>query len=363
MEPLHLGLLILALIVAVVVFLFLARRRRGAPPDQLPEPEPKPEPEPEPVDDKARVKSIRKGLKATRGGFIKKLKALFKGKSDLDLELEDRIEEVFITSDVGARTAHEFIARLKKALSSEELADPAKVWGFVQDEARRILAQPTDPPGKPEDGPLTILVLGVNGVGKTTTIGKLASLYKSRGKSVVLGAADTFRAAAVEQLEVWGRRIDAPVVRGKEGADPSSVVFDALKQAQAGAQDVVIIDTAGRLHTKTPLMEELKKLRRVMGKAQPGAPHEVLLVLDATTGQNGVMQARSFLESLEVTGIVLTKLDGTAKGGVILGIGSELHIPVRYIGVGEGIEDLRPFDPDEFVEALFDEIDEEEAAA
>ena len=206
-------------------------------------------------------------------------------------------------------------------------------------------------------------MLGVNGVGKTTTIGKLASLYKQQGRSVVLGAADTFRAAAVEQLEVWGRRIEAPVVKGKEGADPSSVVFDALKQAQTDEHDVVIVDTAGRLHTKTPLMEELKKLRRVMGKAQTGAPHEVLLVLDATTGQNGVMQARTFLESLEVTGIVLTKLDGTAKGGVILGIGSELHIPVRYIGVGEGVEDLRPFDPDEFVEALFDEIEEEEEAA
>jgi fused signal recognition particle receptor len=309
------------------------------------------------------VKSIRKGLKATRGGFIKRLKALFKGKSDLDAELEERIEEVFITCDVGARTAHEFIERIRKSLSSEELADPARVWQFVRDEARSILALPGDPPGKPDDGPLSILVLGVNGVGKTTTIGKLASLYKSRGQSVLLGAADTFRAAAVEQLEVWGKRIDVPVVKGKEGADPSSVVFDALKQARSGGHDVVIVDTAGRLHTKTPLMEELKKLRRVMGKAQPGAPHEVLLVLDATTGQNGVMQARTFLESLEVTGIVLTKLDGTAKGGVILGIGNELRIPVRYIGVGEGIEDLRPFDPDEFVEALFDEIEEEEVAA
>ncbi len=309
-----------------------------------------------------RIRSIRKGLKATRGGFVKRLKALFGSRPELDASLIERIEEVFITADVGAKTAQKFIARMQEKLDRDAVHDPKRVWEFLRGEARAILTTQDTAPCAGQ-GPHTILVLGVNGVGKTTTIGKLAARYAGMGRKVILGAGDTFRAAATEQLEVWGVRVGCPVVKGKDGADPSSVIFDALKRAADEAYDVAILDTAGRLHTKVPLMEELKKVRRVMGKAIAGAPHETLLVMDATTGQNGLSQARSFLEALEVNGIVLTKLDGTAKGGVLLGIASELGIPVRYIGVGEGIEDLREFDPEEFVAALFDDIDEDEAAA
>ncbi len=202
--------------------------------------------------------------------------------------------------------------------------------------------------------PFVILVIGVNGSGKTTTIGKLAAQLKGQGKSVLMAAGDTFRAAATEQLEVWGKRVDAPVVRGKEGADPSSVIFEGVKRGQAEGMDVVIADTAGRLHTKTELMQELQKVRRVVGKAAEGAPHETWLVIDATSGQNAIAQAQIFTQAMSITGIVLTKLDGTAKGGVILGIADQLGIPVRYIGVGERVEDLREFDPEEFVEALFE---------
>ncbi len=405
MEPLHVGLAILALVAAIILIVLLARHRARArthlalppaPPvdgraeaeiepmkepaleveaesteEPVPEarlePGPEPGPEPEPAAEKEsaldRILSIRKGLKATRGGFVSRLRGLFATRAELSDDLTEQIEEVLITSDVGTHTAAVFIQRLRQDLPGADLNDPRKVWAFVRQEARQMLAVESKPAPRPAGAPLAILVLGVNGVGKTTTIGKLAAHFSAQGQKVLLGAADTFRAAAVEQLEVWGGRIGCPVIKGKEGADPSSVVFDALKTAREDNMDVVIVDTAGRLHTKAPLMEELKKIRRVMDKAQPGAPHEVYLVLDATTGQNGVAQAKTFLESLDVTGIVLTKLDGTAKGGVILGIVNELKIPVRYIGVGEGIEDLRPFDADEFVAALFDDVDGEEAAA
>jgi len=418
MDPLFIGLAILALVFVIVLVVVIGRRARKVPARRPPEIEreapPLPEVVPPAAEDEAaarrrseeeaaasrraegeaaarrrsedeaaaklrseeqaaaklrseeeaeRVRSIRKGLGATRGGFVTRLKALFEGKPEMGPEMAERIEEVFITSDAGARTAQVFIERIRTSLGADEIGDPRKIWEFIRAEAGRILDLPANVPGWPADGPYTILVLGVNGVGKTTTIGKLAHRYVREGRKVLIGACDTFRAAAVEQLEVWGRRIGVPVVRGKDGADPSAIVFDALKQARSDGVDVVIVDTAGRLHTKVPLMEELKKLRRVIDKAQPGAPHEILLVLDATTGQNGISQARSFLASLEVTGIVLTKLDGTAKGGVILGIASDLSIPVRYIGVGEGISDLRPFDPREFIQALFDEIDGGVAAA
>ena len=251
---------------------------------------------------------------------------------------------------------------MQEKLDRDAMQDPRRVWEFVRAEARAILTAPAAVQ-QAKAGPHAILVLGVNGVGKTTTIGKLAARYRAAGRKVLLGAGDTFRAAATEQLEVWGARVDCRVVKGKEGADPSSVIFEAVKIAAEGGFDVVMLDTAGRLHTKAPLMEEIKKVRRVMGKALEGAPHETLLVMDATTGQNGLAQARTFLEAMEVTGIVLTKLDGTAKGGVLLGIASELQIPVRYIGVGEGVDDLREFDPEEFVAALFDDIEGEEEAA
>jgi fused signal recognition particle receptor len=312
---------------------------------------------------KERIVPIRKGLEKTRGGLISKLKKLVSGKKELSTELLGEIEELLITSDVGVGTTQKFIDFLKDTLSKKELMDSRQVWDALREKAREILSVDFEARAAGEGGVYTIMVVGVNGVGKTTTIGKLASRYQQEGRKVVLAAADTFRAAAVSQLEIWGRRVGCEVVKGKEGADPASVVFDAIDKAAKAGGDVVIADTAGRLHTKVPLMEELKKLRRVMAKAQEGSPHEVLLVLDATTGQNGVAQAKSFLESMEITGIVLTKLDGTARGGVILGICNDMQIPVRYIGIGEGVEDLKDFNAEEFVAALFDEISEKEIAA
>ncbi|MBI5486754.1 MAG: signal recognition particle-docking protein FtsY [Deltaproteobacteria bacterium] len=310
-----------------------------------------------------RVAAVRKGLEATRGGLVAKLSRLFRGKKEISAELLSSIEEALITSDVGARTTDRLVGRVREGLSGKDLSDEGMVWEFLREEARAILSVPSEQPEMKKGEPYVILVLGVNGVGKTTTIGKLASRYKAEGREVVLAAADTFRAAAVQQLQIWGRRVPCEVVSGKEGADPSSVAFSAIEKAKAVGADVVIVDTAGRLHTKVPLMEELKKIARVLGKAQEGAPHEVLLVLDANTGQNANQQATTFREAAKVTGIALTKLDGTAKGGVILGICDEQKIPVRYIGIGEGIDDLRPFDPELFVSALFDDVGDVSAAA
>jgi fused signal recognition particle receptor len=310
-----------------------------------------------------RIMPIRKGLQKTRGGFISKLKKLMRGKREIGPELLDEIEELCITSDIGVKTTQKFIEFVKDNLSKQDLMDSGKVWDSIRQEAWHILNVEFKPPALGPGDVYTIMVVGVNGVGKTTTIGKLASRYKQEGKRVVMAAADTFRAAAVSQLEVWGRRVGCEVVKGKEGADPSSVVFDAIDRARADKADMMIADTAGRLHTKIPLMDELKKVKKVMAKAQPGAPHELVLVLDATTGQNGVAQAKSFLESLEITGIILTKLDGTAKGGVILSICNDMNVPVRYIGIGEGVDDLKDFNAEEFVTALFDEVSEKEIAA
>ena len=310
-----------------------------------------------------RILPIRKGLKKTRGGFIVKLKRLLRGKREISTELLSQIEELLITSDVGVRTTDKFITLLKDNLSNKELSEEDQVWSFIRQEAAGILSLAYEEPAVEKGDAYTIMVVGVNGAGKTTTIGKLAGRYRQDGKKVLMAAADTFRAAAVSQLEIWGKRAQCDVVKGKESADPSSVVFDALDKAKQVEADIVIADTAGRLHTKRPLMDELQKIKRVMGKAQKGAPHEVLLVLDATTGQNGVAQAKSFFKSLEITGIVLTKLDGTAKGGVILSICNEMNIPIRYIGIGEGVEDLKDFNPEEFVAALFDEVSQEELAA
>jgi fused signal recognition particle receptor len=310
-----------------------------------------------------RVAAVRRGLEVTRGGLVAKLKRLFQGKKEISPDLLKSIEEVLVTSDVGVRTTDRLVARVREGLSGKDLSDERLVWAFLREEARAILDLPERLPSLKKGEPYVILVLGVNGVGKTTTIGKLAARHVSEGRKVVLAAADTFRAAAVSQLQIWGRRVECETVCGKEGADPSSVAFAAIEKARAAGADVVIVDTAGRLHTKVPLMEELKKIHRVVGKAQEGAPHEVLLTLDANTGQNAIQQATTFREAVAVTGIVLTKLDGTAKGGVILGICDEQRIPVRFIGVGEGIDDLRPFDPELFVSALFDDVEEISAAA
>jgi fused signal recognition particle receptor len=294
------------------------------------------------------------GLQRTRGGFIARLGAIFAGKKEIDPSIVDEIEKVLLTADIGVRTSQKLLEELRSSLSRRELADPEALWAFLRRRATEMLSLPAPPLDFGSAHPFVLLIIGVNGSGKTTTIGKLAARLTADGKKVLLAAGDTFRAAAVEQLDVWAQRTSTTLVRGKENADPSSVIFDGVKRAATESFDVAICDTAGRLHTKTDLMQELQKVRRVVGKASPGAPHETWLVIDSTSGQNAIAQAQIFTEAMAVSGIVLTKLDGTAKGGVILGIADQLKIPVRFIGVGEKVEDLRPFDPDEFVDALFE---------
>jgi fused signal recognition particle receptor len=299
--------------------------------------------------------ALASGLARTRAGWVSRLGGLFSGKKEIEPALVDEIEKVLLTADIGVRTSQKLLEEIRGSLGKHELKDPAAVWTFLRKRTAEILAIDAPPLDLASARPFVLLVIGVNGSGKTTTIGKLAAKLKEQGKSVLLAAGDTFRAAATEQLEIWGSRVGAAVVRGKEGADPSSVLFEAVKRGKAENIDVVIADTAGRLHTKTNLMEELQKVRRVIGKAHEGAPHETWLVIDSTSGQNAIAQAQMFTQAMAVTGIVLTKLDGTAKGGVILGIADQLKLPVRYIGVGERVDDLRDFDPEEFVEALLDE--------
>jgi fused signal recognition particle receptor len=303
-------------------------------------------------------KTLAAGLEKTRGGFVARLSSLLGGGKPVDESILVELEEVLFTADIGVRTASRLLESVRERVRSKELHDAEKVRSALREEIRRILSLDGKATGEQalsigEARPWVVLVVGVNGSGKTTTIGKLAAKLKGAGHAVLLGAGDTFRAAAGEQLEIWAERVDAPIVRGKEGGDPASVCFEAVQRGVAEKVDVVLCDTAGRLHTKAPLMEELKKVKRVVAKAAGGAPHETLLVLDSTTGQNGIAQARQFHEALGVTGLVLTKLDGTAKGGVVIGICDELKIPVRYVGVGEAVGDLKAFDPDAFVEALF----------
>ncbi len=316
------------------------------------------EPEDEEEDEEApgaeeRVAELREGLARTRGGFVARLGRLL-AKKKIDGEILGELEEVLLTADIGPKTAEKLFSTIQTALNRDQLDDPEAVWTRLREESGRILSVDAPPVDWNRARPFVLLVLGVNGVGKTTTIGKIAAKLVAEGKKVILAAGDTFRAAATEQLEIWGQRAGAPVVKGKSGGDPSSVIFDAIKRAQAEGHDVVIADTAGRLHTKVDLMEELRKVGRVIDKAQEGAPHETWLVLDSTTGQNAIQQAKLFKEAMEVTGIVLTKLDGTAKGGVILGICDELAVPVRFIGIGESVDALREFDPDAFVAALYE---------
>ncbi|MFO0672085.1 MAG: signal recognition particle-docking protein FtsY [Polyangiaceae bacterium] len=307
------------------------------------------------------VGSLRKGLAATRGGFIARLTALVTGKKEIDPAILEQIEEVMLTSDVGVKTTQAILERLKERLQRNELGDADAVWAALRAEALRIVSLEGGPLRFPTK-PTVVLMVGVNGVGKTTTIGKLATKFTAENRTVMLGAGDTFRAAAVQQLEVWGKRVGSTVVRGKEGADPGAVAFDAATKAKEASADLLLHDTAGRLHTKAPLMDEIKKVRKSIAKAMDGAPHETLLVLDATTGQNALQQAALFKDALDLTGIVLTKLDGTAKGGIVLAICDELKIPVRYIGLGERAEDLREFYAEDFVEALFGRDDEAAAA-
>jgi fused signal recognition particle receptor len=304
-------------------------------------------------------KTLSAGLEKTRGGFMARLNGLLGGARAIDDTVLADLEELLFTADIGVKTATALLEAVRAKVRAKVLSDPGQLRQALRAEIARILsldgaAAGLAPFAPGPARPWVVMVVGVNGSGKTTTIGKLAAKLKGAGHSVVLGAGDTFRAAAGEQLEVWAGRVGAPVVRGKDGADPASVCFEAVQQGLASGADVVLCDTAGRLHTKAPLMEELKKVKRVLAKAVPGAPHEVLLVLDATSGQNAIQQARQFHEALQVTGLVLTKLDGTAKGGVIIGICDELKLPVRWVGVGEAVPDLRAFSPDEFVEALFE---------
>ena len=296
---------------------------------------------------------LRDRLGKTRGHLAGGVKRVFRGRHTIDDEIFDALEQTLIEADVGVSTSMEVVEHMKTVAKERRLESPEQLLDVLKEEFVKILTS-TTPPEQETAGTRIILVAGVNGSGKTTTVGKLAAQLRNEGKTVLLGAADTFRAAAVEQLTIWSERCDVPIVKHKEGADPAAVAYDTTDAALSREIDYAIIDTAGRLHTKVNLMEELRKIRRVIEKRLPGAPHEVLLVLDATTGQNGLQQARQFTEALDVTGIVLTKLDGTAKGGIAIAIQKQLGIPIKYIGVGEGVEDLQPFDPQTFVEALLD---------
>jgi fused signal recognition particle receptor len=296
---------------------------------------------------------LKSGLSKTHENLVGRIDTLLLGKKRIDADTLEELEEILIMADIGVPTAVELVRTLEQRLKRNELQDADMLKSSLKEE---ILARLSRHGARLDTGlhtPFVIMVIGVNGVGKTTTIGKLASRFAAEGKKVLLAAGDTFRAAAAEQLEIWGERAGIDVIRHQEGADPSAVVFDACRAAIARKCDVLMVDTAGRLHTKVNLMEEMKKIRRVLGREIPGAPHETLLVLDATTGQNAVSQAKLFKEAASVSGIAMTKLDGTAKGGILVAVSNEFGIPVRYIGVGESAEDLREFDPVQFVEALF----------
>ncbi len=314
------------------------------------------------TDDQVRER-YRRGLAKTRGGFVAKLASIFRGKPAVDEDLRDQVEEVLFTSDIGTSTAQKLLDSVTEVLDRDDVADPDAVWTVIREAALEIVdVDAPDPDFAPDPAPYVLLMIGVNGVGKTTTLGKLAARHVAAGRSVLLVAADTFRAAAVEQLEVWADRVGCGIHRGADKADPSAVIFDGIKRGRAEGFDVVLCDTAGRLHTRKELMDELEKVGRAAAKAvrqgidapaEDLGPHDTFLVLDATIGQNALAQAKLFKETMDFTGLVVTKLDGTAKGGVVLGICDELGVPIRHIGIGEGIEDLRDFAPAAFVDALF----------
>lgn len=302
--------------------------------------------------------SLDKGLEKTKESVFKKLSRVVVGKSKVDDEVLDNLEEVLVTSDVGVDTTLKIIERIEERVSRDKYLTTSELNTLLKEEIAALLEENNTNNNSEFDASITqkpyvIMVVGVNGVGKTTTIGKLAYQYKQAGKSVMLGAADTFRAAAIDQLNIWAERVGVPIIKQQMGSDPASVAFDTLSSAVAGNQDIAIIDTAGRLHNKTNLMNELSKIKRVMEKVVPGAPHEVLLVLDGSTGQNAFEQAKQFTAATQVTSLAITKLDGTAKGGVVIGISDQFKIPVKYIGIGEKMEDLQIFNSVEFVDSLF----------
>ncbi len=294
---------------------------------------------------------LKMGLSKTRHILTTDIEDLFTGKTALDDDFIEEIEEILITSDMGVKTTMTLMDKISKR--SSKITNAQELKDFLKDEIIKLIDNPHDHPVDGQSSPHVIMIVGVNGVGKTTTIGKLAAQFSKNGKKVLIAAADTFRAAAIEQLDIWAKRAGAGIVKHKENSDPAAVAYDGVKAAMARNKDIVIIDTAGRIHTKVNLMEELKKINRAVGKNMPDAPHETLLVLDATTGQNAISQAKMFNEALGITGLVLTKLDGTAKGGVVISICDSLNIPIKYIGVGEDIDDLQTFDPVDFVNALF----------
>lgn len=301
---------------------------------------------------------LDEGLEKSKKSFFEKLGRSIAGKSKVDDEVLDNLEEVLITSDVGVETTLKIIERIEERVARDKYVNTAELDEILREEIAGLLSEneDTDSAGyeiPEQDEPFVIMVVGVNGVGKTTTIGKLANRFKQDGKKVLLGAADTFRAAAVDQLVIWSERVGVPIVKQAMGSDPASVAFDTLQSAKSQGADVVLIDTAGRLHNKVNLMNELSKIKRVMQKVYPNAPHEVLLVIDGSTGQNAFEQAKQFTQATEVTALAVTKLDGTAKGGVVIGISDQFKIPVKYIGVGEGVNDLQPFDKFEFVDSFF----------
>jgi fused signal recognition particle receptor len=300
------------------------------------------------------LERLKAGIQKTRTGLMEKLEDAVSGRKEIDAGVLEELEYALITADIGAQTTAEILERIRQRLDRRMSGDLAGLKILIREHLLEILQATERPLPQVIEPPAVILVVGVNGAGKTTSIGKLARRIQSEGRSVLLCAADTFRAAAIEQLEIWAQRTGADLIRQQPGSDPSAVVFDALTAARARKIDCVIVDTAGRLHTKTNLMAELDKMRRTAARVIPSAPHEVLLVIEATTGQNGLEQARKFTETSAVTGIILTKLDGTAKGGVVVAISRELNLPIRYVGVGEQLDDLLPFDPEIFVASLFD---------
>ncbi len=297
---------------------------------------------------------LKAGIQKTRSGLVDRLEDVLAGKKEIDADLLDELEYTLITADLGVKTVNDILERIRQRVDRKLTGDADEIRNLIREQLLEILRASDTPVHIVAQPPAVVMVVGVNGAGKTTTIGKLAHRFLGEGRKVLLCAADTFRAAAIEQLEVWAKRAGVDMIRQKTGSDPSAVVFDALNAAKARQVDYVIVDTAGRLHTKDNLMAELEKMRRTSQRVIPGSPHEVWLVLDATTGQNGLEQARRFTESSGVTGIVLTKLDGTAKGGVVVAIARELNLPIRYVGVGEKIDDLLPFEADKFIESLFD---------
>jgi len=299
--------------------------------------------------------ALKRGLAKTRALLVKDVDDIILGDKVIDQNLYDELEEVLITSDVGPAFTHELMEKIKEQVKRKELDKAELLKKVLRDTVQDILMKKEVPFPIPRGGLTTIMVVGVNGTGKTTTIGKLAHRFKEEGARVIMAAADTFRAAAIEQLEIWSRRVEVPLIKQKIDSDPAAVVFDAIHAATSRNANIVIIDTAGRLHTKVNLMEELKKMKRIIGRELPDSSHEIWLVLDATTGQNAITQARMFHDEIGVTGIIITKLDGTAKGGVIIRIARDLDIPILFIGVGEGLDDLRAFKSREFVEALFEQ--------